>query len=128
MSKRCGQCPALLVTTMSFMYVVCRGDTGTPEGGKDILWPLADRRRQEIHSMLHNAFAIRLIFIMETQELPKFGQARVKEAEAIGVFTSEPNNVISLYVRYLTTSALSPLFKEVLDHRLLLRPCLIYCL
>ena len=103
-----------------------RGDTGTPEGSKDILWLLAIRHHQEFCSMLHNTCAIRLIFIVEAQELPKFGRARVKEAEAIGIFTPKPDDVIALYVQNLTVSALSPLFKEVLDHRLLLHPCLIY--
>jgi hypothetical protein len=111
---------------MLFMYVVCHGDTGTPEGGKDVLWPLANRCHREIRSMLHNTCATRLIFIMEAQELPKFGRARVKEAEAIGVFTPKPDNVITIYVWNLTVSALFLLFKEVLDHRLLLHPCLLY--
>ena len=112
---------------MLFMYDVCRRDTGTPEGSKDIIQPLANRRHREICSMLHNTCTICLIFfIMEAQELPKFGRARVKEAEAIGIFTPKPDDVIALYVQNLTVSALSPLFKEVLDHRLLLHPCLIY--
>ena len=110
------------------MYVVCRGDTGTPVGGKDILRPLTNGRHQEIHSMLRNTCTIRLMFIVETRELPKFGQARVKEAQAIGVFTPKPDNVITLYVRNVAMSALPPLCKEVLDHRLLFRLCIIYCL
>ena len=99
---------------------------GSLESGKDILRPLTNRRHQKICSMLNNTCAIRLIFIVEAQELPKFGRARVKEAEAIGIFTPKPDDVIALYVQNLTVSALSPLFKEVLDHRLLLHPCLIY--
>ena len=79
---------------MLLMYVVCRGDTGAPDSGKDILRPLAVRHQQEICSMLHNTCAIHLIFIVDAQELPKFGRARVEEAEAVGVL--RPSRTMSL--------------------------------
>jgi hypothetical protein len=65
---------------MLFMYVMCHGDRVSPESGKDILQRLTNRRHQKIQSMLNNTCTIRLIFIVEAQELPKFGQTWVIEA------------------------------------------------
>jgi hypothetical protein len=89
---------------------MCRGDTGSPESSKDILRPLTNRRHQEIRSMLNNTCTIRLIFIVEAQELSKFGRPRVIDAEAIGIFAPETDGVITLNVWNVAMSALSPLF------------------
>ena len=110
MSERCGQCDTLLVAAVLFMYVMYRGDTGSPESSKDIIQPLINRRHQEIRSMLNNICAIRLIFIVRAQELPKFGRLRVIEAEAIDIFTPETDGVITLNVWNVAMSALLSLF------------------
>ena len=57
--------------------------------------------------MLNNTSAIGLIYIVEAQELPKFGQPRVIEAEAIGIFAPKTDGVITLNVWNVSMSALS---------------------